>query len=135
MLTAVSFVTQQSLQKNGFWLQDAKDLCFQLRKAAAKDLRSMWFSLKVGQKMEYIPRLVGAFLKVALMEDAETRDATIPIFFDMMQCEFHSSVPEQQSFKQFADELVQQLDFLINERFGSRQFREHFTRILTNRCQ
>lgn len=49
--------------------------------------------------MAYIPRLVGAFLKVALVEDDETREATIPIFFDMMQCEFHSCVEDRKNFR------------------------------------
>ena len=39
--------------------------------------------------MLYIPRLVGAFLKVALLDDVEIREAIIPIFFDMMQSDFH----------------------------------------------
>ncbi|PIO68494.1 hypothetical protein TELCIR_09721 [Teladorsagia circumcincta] len=118
MVTAVCFVTQPSLQSNEEWLRDEADSRIQLRKATARDLRSMWFRLtrmfafvcverkstlhrfsSAVQKMAYIPRLVGAFLKVALVEDDETREATIPIFFDMMQCEFHSCIEDRKNFK------------------------------------
>ncbi|PIO64916.1 hypothetical protein TELCIR_13435 [Teladorsagia circumcincta] len=99
MVTAVCFVTQPSLQSSEEWLRDEADSRIQLRKATARDLRSMWFRLTPVQKMAYIPRLVGAFLKVALVEDDETREATIPIFFDMMQCEFHSCIEDRKNFK------------------------------------
>ncbi|EPB71155.1 hypothetical protein ANCCEY_09761 [Ancylostoma ceylanicum] len=115
MLTAVCFVTQPSLQSNDEWLCDDAESRVQLRKAAARDLRSMWFRLTPVQKMAYIPRLVGAFLKVALVEDDETREATIPIFFDMMQCEFHSCVEDRKNFKKFSDELIAQLDSLVDQ--------------------
>uniref|UniRef100_A0A1I7XV93 SH3 domain-containing protein n=1 Tax=Heterorhabditis bacteriophora TaxID=37862 RepID=A0A1I7XV93_HETBA len=135
MLTMVCFVTQPPLQSSDEWLRDETDVRFQLRKAAAKDLRSMWFRLTPSQKMEYIPRLVGAFLKVALVEDDETRDATIPIFFDMMQCEYHSCIEDNKSFKKFWDELITQLDCLVGQGKGTRAFQEHFIRILTSQCQ
>ncbi|VDM56203.1 unnamed protein product [Angiostrongylus costaricensis] len=132
MLTAVCFVTQPSLQSSDEWFHDDADARVQLRKAAARDLRSMWFRLKPLQKMAYIPRLVGAFLKVALVEDDETREATIPIFFDMMQCEFHSCLDDPKNFKKFSDELITQLDSLVDQDRGTRAFQEQFTRILTN---
>lgn len=34
--------------------------------------------------------MVGPFLKMTMIPDVELRKATIPIFFDMMQCEFYS---------------------------------------------
>ena len=46
MLTAVAFVTQESLHRPKRWLLDDSDVCYQLRKSAAIDLRSMWFRLK-----------------------------------------------------------------------------------------
>uniref|UniRef100_A0A158P616 C2 DOCK-type domain-containing protein n=1 Tax=Angiostrongylus cantonensis TaxID=6313 RepID=A0A158P616_ANGCA len=125
MLTAVCFVTQPSLQSSNEWLHDDADARVQLRKAAARDLRSMWFRLQPLQKMAYIPRLVGAFLKVALVEDDETREATIPIFFDMMQ----SNSDETRTF---SDELITQLDSLVDQDRGTRAFQEQFTMILTN---
>ncbi|KAK5984299.1 Dedicator of cytokinesis protein 1 [Trichostrongylus colubriformis] len=135
MVTAVCFVTQPSLQSSEEWLRDEADSRIQLRKATARDLRSMWFRLTPVQKMAYIPRLVGAFLKVALVEDDETREATIPIFFDMMQCEFHSCIEDRKNFKKFSDELITQLDSLVDQDRGTRAFQEQFSKILKSQCQ
>ena len=35
--------------------------------------------------------MVGPFLEMTLIPETELRKATIPIFFDMMQCEYYSS--------------------------------------------
>lgn len=41
-------------------------------------------------KVHFVPSLVGSFLEMTLTPEIELRKATIPIFFDMMQCEFYS---------------------------------------------
>lgn len=38
-----------------------------------------------------MPSMIGSFLQVALIDDDVVRETVIPIFFDMLQCEFHSS--------------------------------------------
>lgn len=45
--------------------------------------------------------MVGPILEMTLIPETELRKATIPIFFDMMQCEFHST----RSFQMVSDEL------------------------------
>lgn len=42
-------------------------------------------------KMKFIPDMVGPILEVTLVPQPELRKATIPIFFDMMQCEHNFS--------------------------------------------
>lgn len=42
-------------------------------------------------KIKFIPEMVGPMLEMTLIPETELRKATIPIFFDMMQCEFHST--------------------------------------------
>ena len=42
-------------------------------------------------KMKFIPAMVGPILEVTLVPESELRRATIPIFFDMMQCEHNFS--------------------------------------------
>lgn len=42
-------------------------------------------------KIQFVPSLVGSFLEMTLIPETELRRATIPIFFDMMQCEFYSA--------------------------------------------
>lgn len=41
--------------------------------------------------MNFVPGLVGSILEMTLIPETELRRHTIPIFFDMMQCEFYSS--------------------------------------------
>lgn len=53
-------------------------------------VKSMWFNLGQ-QKIRFVPEMVGPFLKMTLVPETELRKATIPIFFDMMQCEYYSS--------------------------------------------
>jgi hypothetical protein len=49
-------------------------------------------SMSVGShKIQFIPGLVGLFLEMTMIPEVELRKKTIPIFFDMMQCEFYSS--------------------------------------------
>ena len=59
-----------------------------MRKQMGLEIKAMWFNL--GQhKIKFIPDMVGNFLEMTLIPDIDLRAATIPIFFDMMQCEFH----------------------------------------------
>lgn len=48
-------------------------------------------SLKGQHKIKFIPEMVGPILEMTLIPETELRKATIAIFFDMMQCEFHST--------------------------------------------
>lgn len=41
--------------------------------------------------------MVGPFLEMTLIPEVELRKATLPIFFDMMQCEFYSSKDSRDS--------------------------------------
>lgn len=58
-------------------------------------------SLKGQHKIKFIPEMVGPILEMTLIPETELRKATIPIFFDMMQCEFHST----RSFQMVSSEL------------------------------
>lgn len=85
----------------------------------------MWFNL--GQhKILFVPGLVGAILEMALIPETELRKATIPIFFDMMQCEFYSSrIVEgygdtkrdpahiKANFTEYENEMIAKLDILV----------------------
>lgn len=42
-------------------------------------------------KICFIPGMVGPILEMTLIPEAELRRSTIPIFFDMMLCEFHQT--------------------------------------------
>jgi hypothetical protein len=45
-------------------------------------------SLSGQNKICFIPGMVGPILEMTLIPEAELRKATIPIFFDMMLCEY-----------------------------------------------
>uniref|UniRef100_A0A915BXE8 Dedicator of cytokinesis TPR repeats region domain-containing protein n=1 Tax=Parascaris univalens TaxID=6257 RepID=A0A915BXE8_PARUN len=95
MLTTVAFSTQKGLQigSPAISIRRSRLLSSQpdLRRIAAADLRSMWFRLSVTNRNRYIPSMVGSFLQVALIDDNVVRETVIPIFFDMLECEFYSN--------------------------------------------
>lgn len=91
----------------------------------AFEIRSMWFNLGL-HKILFVPALVGAILEMALIPESELRKATIPIFFDMMQCEFYSSrIVEgygdtkrdpahiKANFTEYENEMIAKLDILV----------------------
>ncbi|CAJ0947195.1 unnamed protein product, partial [Mesorhabditis belari] len=132
ILTVVCFISQVGVNRNGDG-NDEEELAAGLRRQAAKDLRSMWFRLTPSHKMQYIPRLVGSFLQVALIPDEQIREATIPIFFDMMQSEYQLDL--MKSFSRFSDEFISQLDQLVMKEHGTRSFQRHFVNLMNQLCQ
>ena len=89
---AVTFVTQPALQIEPFSQSKRSQVLARyrdMRREMSFEIRTMWFNL--GQhKIHFVPAMVGPFLEMTLLPETELRKATIPIFFDMMQCEFYS---------------------------------------------
>lgn len=54
------------------------------------EIRKMWFNLG-RHKIQFIPDMIGPILQMTLVPEDNLRRSTIPIFFDMMQCELHSN--------------------------------------------
>ena len=127
-----------------------------MRREMAFEIRSMWFNL--GQyKIQFVPSMVGPFLEMSLIPEMELRKATIPIFFDMMQCEFYSpksgsyslhvssyhsndTGPHQRTeckanFKEFENEMINKLDTLIEGGRGDEQFKDLFLEIVGTNCE
>ncbi|KAL4841432.1 hypothetical protein H8958_005778 [Nasalis larvatus] len=90
---AVAFLTQESLQLENFSSAKRAKILNKygdMRRQIGFEIRDMWYNL--GQhKIKFIPEMVGPILEMTLIPETELRKATIPIFFDMMQCEFHST--------------------------------------------
>ena len=88
----VTFVTQPALQMESFSPSKRRMVMTKyrdMRREMGFEIRSMWFNL--GQhKIHFVPAMVGPFLEMTLLPETELRKATIPIFFDMMQCEYYS---------------------------------------------
>ncbi|XP_040577137.1 dedicator of cytokinesis protein 1 [Lepeophtheirus salmonis] len=103
-----------------------------IRKDMAKEVKSMWFNLG-NHKIQFIPHMVGPFLKMSLIPESELRKSVIPIFFDMMQCEFYSVVRGREhkgNFFDFEREMIEKLDVII-EHSGDEYFKILFRDLMT----
>lgn len=131
---AVAFVTQESLQLEDFSpgkrnsiIETYKDM---RREVAFDIIRTMWNYLGKN-KIKFIPGMVGPFLEVTLVPEEELRKETIPIFFDMMQCEYNI----HKNFKTFEREIITQLDVLVEGGGGDESYRTLFKSIISDFCQ
>ncbi|XP_019491480.1 PREDICTED: dedicator of cytokinesis protein 2 [Hipposideros armiger] len=77
-------------------------------------------------KICFIPGMVGPILEMTLIPEAELRKATIPIFFDMMLCEYQKSG----DFKKFENEIILKLDHEVEGGRGDEQYMQLLESIL-----
>uniref|UniRef100_A0A8C5JBV3 Dedicator of cytokinesis 1 n=1 Tax=Junco hyemalis TaxID=40217 RepID=A0A8C5JBV3_JUNHY len=124
---AVAFLTQESLQLENF--SSAKRAKI-LNNQGLFTLKCI-FSPKGQHKIKFIPEMVGPILEMTLIPETELRKATIPIFFDMMQCEFHST----RSFQRFENEIITKLDHEVEGGRGDEQYKVLFDKILLEHCR
>uniref|UniRef100_A0A3P9IW85 Dedicator of cytokinesis 1 n=1 Tax=Oryzias latipes TaxID=8090 RepID=A0A3P9IW85_ORYLA len=130
---AVAFLTQESLQLENF-SSDKRAKIFQkyqdMRRQIGFEIRDMWYNLGP-HKIKFIPEMVGPILEMTLVPEIELRKATIPIFFDMMQCEFHFTC----SFQRFENEIITKLDHEVEGGHGDEQYKLLFQKILLEHCR
>ncbi|XP_068161895.1 dedicator of cytokinesis protein 1 [Antennarius striatus] len=130
---AVSFLTQESLQLENF-SSDKRAKIFHkyqdMRRQIGFEIRDMWYNLGP-HKIKFIPEMVGPILEMTLVPETELRKATIPIFFDMMQCEFHLTW----SFQRFEKEIITKLDHEVEGGHGDEQYKVLFQKILLEHCR
>uniref|UniRef100_A0A8C3ET96 Dedicator of cytokinesis 2 n=1 Tax=Corvus moneduloides TaxID=1196302 RepID=A0A8C3ET96_CORMO len=125
---AVAFITQDSLQLENF--SHAKYNKIQnkygdMRRLIGFAIRDMWY--KLGQnKICFIPGMVGPILEMTLIPEVELRKATIPIFFDMMLCEYQWTG----EFKKFENEIILKLDHEVEGGRGDEHYMQLFESIL-----
>uniref|UniRef100_A0A8D0DG08 Dedicator of cytokinesis 1 n=1 Tax=Sander lucioperca TaxID=283035 RepID=A0A8D0DG08_SANLU len=131
---AVAFLTQESLQLENF-SSDKRAKIFQkyqdMRRQIGFEIRDMWYNLVVWYTIKFIPEMVGPILEMTLVPEIELRKATIPIFFDMMQCEFHFTC----SFQRFENEIITKLDHEVEGGRGDEQYKVLFQKILLEHCR
>ncbi|NXP12267.1 DOCK2 protein, partial [Thinocorus orbignyianus] len=126
---AVAFITQDSLQLENF--SHAKYNKIQnkygdMRRLIGFAIRDMWY--KLGQnKICFIPGMVGPILEMTLIPEVELRKATIPIFFDMMLCEYQKTG----EFRKFENEIILKLDHEVEGGRGDEHYMQLFESILT----
>uniref|UniRef100_A0A3Q3ILQ4 Dedicator of cytokinesis 1 n=1 Tax=Monopterus albus TaxID=43700 RepID=A0A3Q3ILQ4_MONAL len=130
---AVAFLTQESLQLENF-SSDKRAKIFHkyqdMRRQIGFEIRDMWYNLGPHKK-KFIPEMVGPILEMTLVPEIELRKATIPIFFDMMQCEFHFS----SGFQLFENEIITKLDHEVEGGRGDEQYKVLFQKILLEHCR
>uniref|UniRef100_A0A3P9A4Y0 Dedicator of cytokinesis 1 n=1 Tax=Esox lucius TaxID=8010 RepID=A0A3P9A4Y0_ESOLU len=130
---AVAYLTQESLQLENF-SSDKRAKIFQkyqdMRRQIGFEIRDMWYNLGP-HKIKFIPEMVGPILEMTLVPEMELRKATIPIFFDMMQCEFHFTC----SFQRFENEIITKLDHEVEGGRGDEQYKVLFQKILLEHCR
>ncbi|XP_030629626.1 dedicator of cytokinesis protein 1 [Chanos chanos] len=130
---AVAFLTQESLQLENFSSDKRAKICHKyqdMRRQIGFEIRDMWYNLGP-HKIRFIPEMVGPILEMTLVPEIELRKATIPIFFDMMQCEFHFT----RSFQRFENEIITKLDHEVEGGRGDEQYKILFQKILLEHCR
>ncbi|KAG8519526.1 Dedicator of cytokinesis protein 2 [Galemys pyrenaicus] len=125
---AVAFITQDSLQLEQFSHAKYNKILNKygdMRRLIGFSIRDMWY--KLGQnKICFIPGMVGPILEMTLVPETELRKATIPIFFDMMLCEYQRSG----DFKKFENEIILKLDHEVEGGRGDEQYMQLLESIL-----
>uniref|UniRef100_A0A8C1WBH2 Dedicator of cytokinesis 1 n=1 Tax=Cyprinus carpio TaxID=7962 RepID=A0A8C1WBH2_CYPCA len=101
-----------------------------MRRQIGFEIRDMWYNLGP-HKIKFIPEMVGPVLEMTLVPEIELRKATIPIFFDMMQCEFHF----RRCFQTFENEIITKLDHEVEGGRGDEQYKILFQKILLEHCR
>ncbi|XP_017782334.1 PREDICTED: dedicator of cytokinesis protein 1 isoform X3 [Nicrophorus vespilloides] len=147
---AIAFMTQPSLQLESFTCDKRSRIIKRykdMRREMGFEIRSMWFNL--GQyKRKFVPGLVENILEMTLLPEVELRKASIPIFFDMMQCEYYSSSVEFESFgdtirnsknvkgnfDEFENEIIAKLDALFEGGRGDENYKLLFQEIMYDHC-
>ncbi|XP_060738039.1 dedicator of cytokinesis protein 3-like [Tachysurus vachellii] len=121
---AVLFISQPSLQLESLSQvkrQRIMDKYGDLRVQMAYELYSMWQKLG-DNKPHFTPGMMGPFLGVTLVPQAEVRNVMVPIFHDMMDWEQRKNG----NFKQVEAELMDKLDSMIADGKGEENHRELF---------
>ncbi|XP_018587206.2 dedicator of cytokinesis protein 5 [Scleropages formosus] len=131
----VAFLTHKSLQLESFSQEKRNKILKKygdMRKSIGFKIRDMWYNLGP-HKMKFIPSMVGPILEVTLVPEPELRKATIPIFFDMMQCE-HNFSPSH-TFQKFENELITKLDQEVEGGRGDEQYKVLLEKTLLEHCR
>uniref|UniRef100_H3BAQ7 Dedicator of cytokinesis 5 n=1 Tax=Latimeria chalumnae TaxID=7897 RepID=H3BAQ7_LATCH len=132
---AVAFLTQDSLQLENF-SQEKRNIIINkygdMRKEIGFRIRDMWYNLGP-HKIKFIPSMVGPILEVTLVPEPDLRKSTIPIFFDMMQCEYNCS--GNCSFHMFENELITKLDQEVEGGRGDEQYKILLEKTLLDHCR
>ncbi|XP_052772351.1 dedicator of cytokinesis protein 1-like isoform X4 [Mya arenaria] len=136
---AIAFLTQPHLQLENFSSTKRNKIISQygdMRREMGFEIRDMWISLGPN-KIAFIPEMVGPLLEMTLIPETEMRKATLPIFYDMMMCEFNHPVRGggiKGNFKDVETEMINQMDALVEGGRGDEQYMQLFKDTLFQAC-
>lgn len=136
---SIAFLTQKTLQLDQFGDNKKSKILARykdIRYETATQIRCMWFELGE-HKPHFVPQLVGSILEMSLIPEIELRKATIPIFFDMMQCEYYTSkymiesygdtkrnnLHYKGNFNEFENEMIEKLDLMVEGGKGDQEYK------------
>ncbi|XP_059179495.1 dedicator of cytokinesis protein 3-like [Physella acuta] len=132
-LLAVDFISQPALQLEKYSeakSRQIKDKYNDMRVPVGFHIYSLWNQLGPHKKMLMMD-MIGPFLKVTMVPQLELRKATIPIFFDIMLCEFK----ESSHLRNVEAKMIKELDSLVIEHNGDVEYKNLFSSILLDKVQ
>ncbi|XP_031426793.1 dedicator of cytokinesis protein 5 [Clupea harengus] len=131
----VAFQTHKSLQLEKFSLDKRNKILNRygdMRKSLGSKMRDIWYNLGP-HKLKFIPSMVGPILEVTLIAEPDLRKDSIPIFFDMMQCEYN--LGPKRNFQTFENELITKLDQEVEGGRGDEQYKILLEKTLLEHCR
>lgn len=147
---SIAFLIQPALQLDQFTKNKTSMILSRycdIRRETATEICNMWYNLGE-HKIIFVPQMVGPLLEMSMIPETELRKSTIPIFFDMMQCEFVSSrflvesfgdtkrniTHIKANFREFEKEMIEKLDILVEGGRGDHEYKDLFNEIMMNLC-
>ncbi|KAI8745394.1 dedicator of cytokinesis protein 3, partial [Biomphalaria glabrata] len=132
-ILAVYFITQPELQLEKYSEAKSsmiKDKYQDMRVPFGVLINLLWNQLGPN-KQHLIIEMIGPFLKVTMVRQTDLRKATIPIFFDIIKCEFSL----KGDLRRVESKMIHELDSLVIEHNGDVEYKEMFTSILLDKVQ
>ncbi|GFO40503.1 dedicator of cytokinesis protein 3-like, partial [Plakobranchus ocellatus] len=132
-LLAVDFITQPALQLEDYSeakSSQIKDRYNDMRVPVGFHIQSLWNHLGPNKESMMLD-MIGPFLKVTMIPQAELRKATIPIFFDIIECEFQI----KNHLRRVEGRMIQELDSLVIDHHGDAEYKNLFCKVLLDKVQ
>ncbi|MGH0181273.1 UNVERIFIED_CONTAM: hypothetical protein FKN15_006311 [Acipenser sinensis] len=126
---AVAFLTQKSLQLENY--SHVKRSAILYKQASRKGWPRYVSITNREHQISFIPDLVGPILEMTLVPHVELQRSTIPLFFDMMLCEYRLTA----KFSSFEDEIIKKLDSEVEGGRGDEQYKQLFQKTLLDCCK
>ncbi|GFS05866.1 dedicator of cytokinesis protein 3 [Elysia marginata] len=124
---AVDFITQPALQLEDYSeakSSQIKDKYEDMRVPVGFHIQSLWNHLG-SKKEDLMLEMIGPFLQVTMIPQAELRKATIPIFFDIMECEYQL----KGHLRRVEGRMIHELDSLVIDHNGDAEYKNLFCKV------